>query len=102
MSPTVQPLPSSHGAELFVVVQPPSASQLSLVHGLPSSQVGAAPPTQVPPAQWSLVVQSLPSSHDTVLLPCVQPVGDVQPSSVQISPSSHTGGGPPTQVPPAQ
>src|SRR5262249_60610252 len=57
----VQALPSLHGAVLLVWTPPVAGLQESLVHGLPSSQLGAAPPTQMPPLQVSLVVQALPS-----------------------------------------
>src|SRR5262249_21023240 len=43
--------------------QPRLMSQESSVQGLLSLQLGAAPPTQAPPEQVSLVVQALPSSH---------------------------------------
>jgi hypothetical protein len=58
----VQALLSSH--VIAVWTQPTCGSQESAVHALPSSQSGAAPPTQ---AFWSLqvspVVQAFPSSH---------------------------------------
>jgi len=66
-SPTVQALPSLHGAVLLVWVQPKAGLQASFVHTLPSSQLGGAPPTHTPPAQVSLVVQALPSLQTVVL-----------------------------------
>jgi hypothetical protein len=101
-SPVVQALPSSHGAVLLACVQPVAGLQASSVHTLPSSQFGAAPPTQTPPEHVSPEVQALPSLHATVLLVWVQPVDGLQPSSVQGLPSSQLGPAPPTQLPPAQ
>jgi hypothetical protein len=79
----MQALPSSHAAVLFVWTQPVAGSHESSVHGLPSSQFGAAPPTQLPPAQVSFVVQALPSLHETVLLAWTQTPDGLQESSVQ-------------------
>ena len=81
-------------------VQPLAGTQLSFVHTLLSSQLGAGPPTQTLPAQASLVVQNEPSSHGAVLLLCVQPVPVSHPSSVQTLLSLQLGAGPPTHVPP--
>jgi hypothetical protein len=58
---------SSQGAVLLACTQPVPELQESFVHGLASSQLGGAPPTQTPPAQVSLVVHALPSVHETVL-----------------------------------
>jgi hypothetical protein len=102
MSPLVQALASSHGAVLFTCVQPVAGLQASLVHTLPSSQLGGAPPTQTPPEQVSFVVQALPSSQAAVLLLCRQPTMKSQESSVHTLPSSQLGGAPPTQIPPEQ
>jgi hypothetical protein len=63
----VHALPSSQDAVLSVCTQPVAGSQVSSVQTLPSSQFGAAPPTQLPPAHVSLVVQAFPSSQDAVL-----------------------------------
>jgi hypothetical protein len=102
MSPDVQALPSLQAPVLLVCVHPLPVSQASSVQGLPSSQFGAGPPTQEPPEQASPTVQALPSLQGAVLLTCVQPVPALQPSSVQVSPSSQSSAGPPTQVPPEQ
>src|SRR5262245_18173978 len=75
---------SLQGAELLVWVQPEAVLQPSSVHGLPSLQLGAGPPTQLPPAQASPVVHALPSLHGSLLFTCVQPVAGLQPSSVQM------------------
>ena len=99
---SVHGFPSSHGAELLLWVHPECGSQLSVVQTSPSSQLGAGPPTQLPPAQVSLVVQALPSSHGPVLFACVQPLAGLQESVVQTLPSLQSGGGPPAQLPPEQ
>jgi hypothetical protein len=61
-SPLVHALPSSQAAVLFWFTQPVDV-QLSVVHGLLSSQVLALPPPQTPPVHVSPVVQKLPLSH---------------------------------------
>jgi glyoxylate utilization-related uncharacterized protein len=102
VSPVVQAFPSLHDAALLAWVQPVAGLQASLVQTLPSLQFGAGPPTQVPPAQVSLVVQALPSLHDAVLLVWVHPVAGLQASSVQPLLSLQLGAAPPTQAPLAQ
>jgi hypothetical protein len=102
VSLVVQALPSLQGVELLTWRHPVARSQESLVQRLPSSQLGGGPPTQAPPAQVSLVVQALPSLHETVLFVCTQPLAGLQVSVVQPLPSLHTGGGPPRQAPPEQ
>ena len=67
---------------------------------LPSSQSGGGPPTQAPSTQVSLVVQALPSLHETVLFVCAQPLAGLQVSVVQPLPSSQFGAAPPTHTPP--
>jgi hypothetical protein len=64
----VQLLPSLHGAVLKVCTHPSAGTQLSVVHGLLSSEqrVGA-PPTQTPAVQVSDAVHPLPSSHGAAL-----------------------------------
>jgi hypothetical protein len=59
VSPDVQALPSSQGAALAAYTQPPSVTQLSVVHTFPSSHVRAGPPVQTAPTQMSSVVQVL-------------------------------------------
>jgi hypothetical protein len=98
-SPVEQALPSLHGRVLFVWRQPATASQLSVVQGFPSLQLGAAPPTQAPPAHRSFVVQASPSLQAAVLLAWRQPEAGLQLSSVQGFPSLQLGAAPPTQVP---
>src|SRR5439155_604420 len=73
VSPVVQALPSLQGLVLLVCVQPVAGLQPSVVQTLPSSQLGAVPPTQVPPLQVSPVVQAFPSLQGLVLLVCVEP-----------------------------
>src|SRR2546428_395262 len=98
----VHALPVLHGAVLLVWAQPVAGLQVSVVQRLWSSQLGAAPPSQLPPAQVSLVVQAFPSLQEAVLLVWVQPVAGLQVSLVQTLPSSQLGAAPPTQLPPAQ
>ena len=95
-------LPSSHGAVLFVCVQPLAGLQASVVQTLLSLQSGGGPPAQLPPAQWSPVVHALPSSQGSLLFTCVQPVAGLQESVVHTLLSLQLGGGPPWQLPPAQ
>jgi hypothetical protein len=100
----VHPFPSLQESVLLVWTQPPGVVGLqeSLEQGLPSSQLGAGPPTQTSFWHVSPVVHALPSSHGAVLLVCVQPEPGLQPSVVQTSLSLQLGGAPPTQLPPLQ
>src|SRR5437667_352120 len=102
VSVRVQALPSSHAAVFGAWTQPVAAVQESSVHGLPSSQFGGGPPTHLPPAHVSPVVQALPSSQRAAFALFTQPVVALQTSSVQAFPSSQLGAGPPTQRPPVQ
>jgi hypothetical protein len=101
-SPVVQALPSLHGSVLFVCVQPVAELQASVVQGLLSLQLGAGPPTHVPPEQVSFVVQASPSSQGSVLFVWLQPVTGLHVSVVQGLPSSQLTGVPPPHVPPEQ
>ena len=56
----------------------------------------------MPPEQVSPVVQALPSEQDAVLFAYTHPVAGLQESVVHTLLSSQSGGGPPTQDPPAQ
>ena len=51
--------PSLHGAVLFALVQPVMGSQLSVVHGLPSSQLLGTSAVHRPSAHVSCLVQLL-------------------------------------------
>jgi len=101
VSPVVQALPSLHGALLFAWTHPPAGSQESFVQGLPSSQIGGAPPMQVSPLQVSPVVQAFLSSHAEPSGRGVneQPLTGSQVSAVHEFPSSQTLGLP-RQFPP--
>lgn len=70
--------------------QPLAGTQLSVVHVLPSSQVGATPPTHWPPEQLSAVVHAFPSEQLTPSLParCAQPFVMSHESTVHGLPSS--------------
>ena len=98
----VQALASSHGAVLFAWTQPVAGLHASSVQGFASSQFGAGPPRQAPPAQVSAVVQALPSSQGAVLFAWTQPVAGLHASSVHGFASSQFGAGPPRQAPPEQ
>ena len=101
VSDVVQAFPSLQDAVLFVLTQPVDVLHESFVHTLPSLQLGAGPPTQIPPLHVSTVVQAFPSLHDAVLFALTQPVDVLHESFVQTLPSLQLGAGPPTQVPPA-
>ena len=101
-SPTVQTLPSLHGAVLAVCAQPVTALQVSSVQTLPSSQFWDAPGTQLPPDQVSLTVHTLPSLHGEVLFTCWQPATASHASVVQGLPSSQFSAGPETHAPDEQ
>jgi hypothetical protein len=102
VSSVVQASASSHGTLLGMFWQPTPESHRSMVQILASSQSGGAPPAQTPNQQASLVVQALPSSQGTVLSALTHPMPESQESSVQMLPSSQSGGAPPTQMPAEQ
>src|SRR5207237_1169330 len=88
----------------FVVGLPAftKASAVTVATGAAGGQTGGGPPTQVPPAQVSAVVQGSTSSHGSVFAVFTQPVAGSHVSVVHTLPSTQLGGGPPTQTPPAQ
>ncbi len=99
-SPTVHGLPSSHGPEIALCVQPAPALQPSSVHGLPSSHASPLPETQFPPRHASPLVQTLPSEHTAPSsFVLVHPLEMLQESLVQTLPSSQSSGAPPWQLP---
>src|SRR3990170_402184 len=102
-SAAVQWSPSLHAVSSVTLVyaHPVAGAQESSVHMFPSAQLGATPPTQVPPEQVSFVVQAFPSLHGAVLLVFTQPVTGLQASSVQGLPSSQFRRGPPEHAPSA-
>ena len=75
----VQPLPSLQGDELFAWSHPLAGMHESLVQGFASSQLSGGPPTQVPPAQASLVVQALPSLQAPVSVTVVVAFAELLP-----------------------
>ena len=87
VSLVVQAFPSLQGAVLALWTQPVLGLQVSSVQTLPSSQLGARPPTHTPPPHRSLRVQEFPSSHEAVLFVWTHPVVGLQLSSVQGLPS---------------
>jgi hypothetical protein len=101
-SPWVHTLPSSQPAVLLVYWQPLPGLQLSVVHGLLSSQVRLPPALQLPARQASAVLQALPSSQLAVVGANAHPLVGSQLSAVQPLPSLQTKAVPPAQVPPLQ
>ncbi len=77
------PVPHAVPLATFAVSHPSTGSQLSVVHGLPSSQTMAAPPWQLPPLHVSPLVHLLPSWQLAVLLVFLQPIVGSQLSLVQ-------------------
>ncbi len=64
---------SPHGVAFSgAFAQPVAGSQVSAVHGLPSSQLTVVPP-QTPAAHLSGLVHSEPSSQDNALFVVLQP-----------------------------
>jgi len=88
----VQALPSSQPALVAVCTQPPASGQESTVHWLLSSQLAVPLPTQPPPAQVSVNVQTLPSLHAAPFCGAGSfkhaPLDGLQVSDVQAFPSS--------------
>ena len=101
-SPLVHALPSEHVLVLLAWMQPPPTLHESVVHGLPSSQLIAAPDAQPPPAHTSPLVHALLSEHDRTLLVYAQPLVGSQASSVQMLPSLQTTTEPGWHAPVAQ
>ncbi len=69
-SPSVQTEPSEQGTVLFTDWQPFLTSHVSVVHGLPSSQLLGALGVQTPPLHASPLVHALLSEQATPLLLC--------------------------------
>jgi len=101
----VQALPSEQGFESSFAKRhwPFAGLQESSVQALPSSQTTDGVPTHAPEAQWS-VVQALPSEQgfESSFANTHWPFVELQESSVQALPSSHTTEGVPTQAPATQ
>ena len=74
---------------MLVVRQPVAGAHESVVQGLPSLQsvTEVSVPAQLPPLQTSLVVQALPSSHESLLVMFKQPVPGSHESVVHTLPS---------------
>ena len=98
----VQNSPSLQGNVLLVLTHPIAGLHESSVQTLPSLQLGAGPPTHVPPLHASVVVQAFPSSQGAVLLVLTQPVAGLHESAVQVLPSSQESGDPAWQLPAEQ
>ena len=67
VSPTVQTLPSEHVSVVVALTQPKVGSHASVVQGLPSLQVGEAPPMQAPSLHVSFTVHALPSEQPAAI-----------------------------------
>jgi hypothetical protein len=93
-----------------VLVQPVAGLHASMVHRLPSPQLGAVPATQRPATQVSTPLQAFPSVQVLFVVHgwhpettvCTQPLVGLQVSAVQMLPSPQSGGVPGTQVVPWQ
>ncbi len=101
-SPIVHTLPSLHAALLAEFTQPEDALQVSLVQALPSSQSIPAPGTQLPAAQASPTVHTLPSLQVLLLFSVWQPVAALHESVVHGLPSSQFWFTPGAHTPPEQ
>ncbi len=89
-SPLVHALSSLQLPPLLLWLHPAIGVQLSVVHGLSSSQLLAPPGTQAPPWQVSPLVQALPSLQPPGPGTAWQPDLPSQLSIVQAFPSSQT------------
>ncbi len=85
----MQTLSSEQANVLFVLLQPPLLSHVSVVHGLPSSHRLGTADMHVPPLQVSPLVQASLSSQGAVLYAATHPLPGAQVSSVHGLPSSH-------------
>jgi hypothetical protein len=96
-------LPSGHGVpfDTGVVVHPVEGLQPSVVHALPSLQLGGVPAVQVPDWQVSAPSQASPSEHEVPFVTAVltQPVAGLQESVVHGLPSLQLGAVPAVQLP---
>jgi hypothetical protein len=96
-------LASAHEVPLATLAcaQPVAGRQLSVVHTLPSSQLGGVPAVHVPLWHVSAPLQAFPSAHDVPFATTVtvQPVAGTQLSVVQGLPSLQTSAEPAVQVP---
>jgi hypothetical protein len=102
VSAPLHALPSEHDAPAAITWSTPSVgSQLSIVHGFPSSTAGAGPATHAPMTlHVSAPLHAFPSEHDVPSTTvCVTPPAGVQVSAVHGSPSSTEGGAPRRQLP---
>jgi hypothetical protein len=100
VSLVVQALLSLQGAVLATLAHPDEELQESSVQGLLSLQFVGPLEMQLPPLQWSPVVQASPSLHVLELETVnTQPVAGAHESFVQGLLSLQVSAGPPVQVP---
>jgi len=87
-----------------VCLQPVTGSQVSVVHGLPSSQLGGVPGMHVPAWQVSAPLHTLASAQEVPFATavCSQPLTGRQPSTVHGFASSQLRGVPGAHTPPWQ
>ena len=90
---------SSQLIVLGVCTQPVAGSQLSSVHGFPSSQESVPLPEQVPREQVSMVVQRSSSLHERLLGVFTHPESGLHTSLVQMLSSSQSKGAFVVQLP---
>jgi hypothetical protein len=87
VSPPAQAFPSSQGAWLLAYTQPDAGSQLSSVHGFPSSQTMGS--LMHPPSGSQLsAVQAFPSSQAVVTVTCALQVSVAPWMSLTVSVTS--------------
>jgi len=99
LSTVVHLLASSQGLLFVACRHPVAGSQLSLVHRLPSSQLGGELPMQNPPEHLSTVVQAFPSLQAAWLFLCMHPATGSHQSSEHTLASLQFTGAMPTQLP---
>jgi hypothetical protein len=103
VSAPLQASPSLHELPFGAVAcwQPDTGSQVSVVHGFESSQLGTLPAVQPPAWQVSAPLQALPSLHELPFgaLACWQPAPGLQVSVVHGFESSQFGAVPGVQAP---
>ena len=97
-SPSSHPRPSAAST----CTQPLEPLQVSMVQGLPSSQLLLAPGKQAPAAQWSPVVQRSPSVHVLATAAFLHPLPTSQESIVHTLPSSQLNAVAPGEQTPAR